>query len=67
MDEAPGELNDEPVGGRNDYTVIVEAPDLCDWEPDAPWLYELHVRLLDDEGRTTDGLVTPFRGALFRL
>lgn len=44
-----------PAGPRlNSYTLTLDAPDLRDWDPDSPWLYELHAVLRDDDGAPVD-------------
>lgn len=46
----PGQLG----SGRNDLRIPLRIPRPRTWTPDAPWLYELHVELLDPDGRVLD-------------
>ncbi len=57
-----------PAGpGVNFYRVTVKADGLRDWEPDAPWLYELHARLSTSGGRLLDAASRHFGMRSFKL
>ena len=57
-----------PAGpGVNFYRVTVKAGGLRDWEPEAPWLYELHARLGTTEGRLLDAVSRHFGMRSFRI
>ena len=54
--ELPG-----PLGPRVNYCRFnVEMPDHRTWEPDEPWLYQLQVRLLDQDGELLDTAARQF-------
>ncbi|MCS6273308.1 MAG: glycoside hydrolase family 2 [Opitutus sp.] len=66
MDQKLKAIN--PAGsGVNFYRVTVKAEGLRDWEPDAPWLYELHAVLLDAEGKLLDAASRHFGMRSFRI
>ncbi|MFM8715802.1 MAG: glycosyl hydrolase 2 galactose-binding domain-containing protein [Spartobacteria bacterium] len=44
----------------NFYRVTVKAEGLRDWEPDTPWLYELHAELRDANGHLLDAVSRHF-------
>jgi hypothetical protein len=44
----------------NYYRLPFEMPAPRVWEPDAPWLYQLQVRLLDEYGQTLDARARQF-------
>lgn len=46
--------------GRNLYKVRLPARDLAWWTPETPWLYQLQVRLLDEQGTLLDTLAQSF-------
>lgn len=57
-----------PAGpGVNFYRITVKAPGLRDWEPDAPWLYELHAVLRTAAGRVLDAASRHFGMRSFHL
>jgi hypothetical protein len=57
-----------PAGpGVNFYRLTVKAEGLRDWEPDAPWLYELHAVLRDAEGKLLDAASRHFGMRSFRI
>lgn len=57
-----------PAGpGVNFYRVTVKAEGLRDWEPDAPWLYELHAVLRDGAGGLLDAASRHFGVRSFRI
>ena len=57
-----------PAGpGVNFYRVTVKADGLRDWEPDAPWLYELHAVLRDAGGKLLDASSRHFGMRSFRI
>ena len=61
-----GEIN--PAGPRaNFYQVTVRAPGTRDWEPDAPWLYELHAELRDSDGKLLDAASRHFGVRSFKM
>lgn len=44
-----------PCGkGQNLYKVRIPATSLRRWEPDAPWLYQIQLKLLDETGSVVD-------------
>lgn len=51
--------------GRNRYIVPIQIVNARRWEPDAPWLYQLHVRL-EVDGKLTDTSSTHFGMRYFR-
>lgn len=51
----------------NFYRLTVKAEGLQDWEPDAPWLYELHAELRDSDGRLLDAMSRHFGVRSFRM
>ena len=57
-----------PAGpGVNFYRVTVNASGLRDWEPDAPWLYELHAELRSADGKLLDAASRHFGVRSFKL
>ena len=57
-----------PAGPRaNFYKLTVRAPGLRDWEPDSPWLYELHAELRDAKGNLIDAASRHFGMRSFRV
>jgi hypothetical protein len=57
-----------PAGpGVNFYRVTIKAEGLRDWEPDAPWLYELHAVLRDSGGKLLDAASRHFGVRSFRI
>jgi hypothetical protein len=57
-----------PAGpGVNFYRLTVKAEGLRDWEPDTPWLYELHAVLRDAEGKLLDAASRHFGMRSFRI
>lgn len=53
--------------GHNLYRFTVPLPSFRWWTPDAPWLYEAQVQLLDAEGTTRDAIRTTFGMRTFEI
>ena len=54
--ELPG-----PLGPRvNYYRFNLEMPDHRTWEPDTPWLYQLQIKMLDQDGELLDTAACQF-------
>ena len=65
-DQKLGGIN--PAGPRvNFYKITVRAPGMRDWEPDSPWLYELHAELRDAKGNLLDAAARHFGMRSFRI
>jgi len=52
-------LIDKPVKmftekGMNFFKIAVDVEDMRWWEPDTPWLYQLHVKLIDENNEIVD-------------
>ncbi|RAV01198.1 glycosyl hydrolase 2 galactose-binding domain-containing protein [Paenibacillus sp. YN15] len=52
--------------GRNRYIVPIHIPFARRWEPEAPWLYQLHVEVMA-QGRTLDARGSHFGMRTFRI
>lgn len=46
--------------GTNFLRFSVSIPDARVWSPETPWLYQIHVRVLADDGRILDATETQF-------
>lgn len=56
-----------PCGkGQNLYKVRIPATSLRRWEPDAPWLYQIQLKLLDETGSVVDTHRSQFGFRTFR-
>ena len=51
----------------NEYRLPFEVPNPRVWDLETPWLYQLHIRLLDREGRTLDVQARQFGMRSFRM
>lgn len=58
----------QPLGpGTNDARITIEMPDARLWEPATPWLYQLQVRVVDDNGQVLDAATRQFGMRSFRM
>jgi hypothetical protein len=55
------------LAGTNCYKIPLAIPNPRRWEPDAPWLYQLQVRLLDPKGNVLDTAKRQFGLRTFRM
>jgi beta-galactosidase/beta-glucuronidase len=53
--------------GVSRFRIPITLAEPRSWEPDAPWLYQLQVRLLDDKGRLMDTAKRQFGLRTFRM
>lgn len=53
--------------GSNTFRFSFDIPDVRLWTLEAPWLYQLQVKLLDEKGQTLDGKSRHFGMRSFRM
>jgi len=51
----------------NYYRLNLKLPDARPWHPDSPWLYQIHVKALDEKGMTLDVAARQFGMRTFNM
>lgn len=67
FEDQPYELVGPAGPTVNYYRLPFEIPDLRLWNTETPWLYQLHVRLIDSTGKTVDVQGRQFGMRSFRM